>query len=154
VTNSFRTAITRRFIHADYHRPSDTADKINIPGMRKIVDMSEDVVQYLATVAERPDYVADKLGSGRPGADDGPRLGIRPNRDDTKDGVEIGTLYDDYPAAKAGLKVGDRIMELAGQKLKNYQTYLDVMNSQKKGTTIEAVIERDGKQMTVKIKLE
>ena len=30
--------------HVDYHRPSDTPDKINFPGMKKIVDMSQDLL--------------------------------------------------------------------------------------------------------------
>jgi Peptidase family M28/PDZ domain/PA domain len=139
--------------HPDYHKPSDTADKINIAGMRKIVDMSEEIVQHLATVGERPDYVAGKVQT-RGGGGNGPRLGITPTYNDEKEGVLLSGVADDMPAAKAGLKAGDRIVELAGKPIKNVQTYMDVMSSQKAGNTLEAVIERDGKKMTVKIKLE
>ncbi|HEX5271122.1 MAG TPA: M28 family peptidase, partial [Gemmataceae bacterium] len=37
--------------HPDYHRPTDTADKINVPGMRRVVDLTEDLTAYLATSA-------------------------------------------------------------------------------------------------------
>ena len=60
-------------IHADYHRPTDTADKINIAGMRKIVDLSVDVLQQMTTVEKRPDYVAGKSSSGGGGGGNGPR---------------------------------------------------------------------------------
>src|SRR5262249_33363096 len=63
--------------HEDYHRPSDTADKIDVPGMRKITDFTYDLVSRLETVPERPEYVAIKttnIGRG-----DIPRLGIRPS---------------------------------------------------------------------------
>src|SRR5262249_49964495 len=44
--------------HEDYHRPSDTADRINVPGMRRITDLGEELVAHFATAAERPEYVA------------------------------------------------------------------------------------------------
>ena len=40
-------------------------------------------------------------------------LGILPMRDDPEPGVEIRFVYPNSPAAKAGLKAGDRIMKLA-----------------------------------------
>jgi len=53
--------------HADYHRPSDTSDKINVPGMRRIVDLTEELAAHLATAA-RPEYVkvaGPSLGGGQ-----------------------------------------------------------------------------------------
>jgi hypothetical protein len=140
-------------IHPDYHKPSDTADKINVPGMRKIVDMSEELVQYLATVTERPDYVAGKLGGGG-GGGNGPRLGIQPTYPEDEKGVLLQGVGDGGPAAKAGLKGGDRIVEMAGKPVKKLEDYMEVMSKQKAGDTLELVIERDGKKMTVKVKLE
>jgi aminopeptidase YwaD len=140
--------------HPDYHKPTDTADKINVAGMRKIVDMSEEVVHHFATVAERPDYVAGKVNT-RGGGSNGPRLGFTPDYGKKDDkGIWIADVREGMPAAKAGLKGGDHIVELAGKGIKDLQGYMDVMSEQKAGTTIEAVIERDGKKMTVKIKLE
>ena len=53
--------------HADYHKPSDTADKINVEGMRKIADLSVDVIADLATEEKRPEYQTMKVGALRPG---------------------------------------------------------------------------------------
>ena len=127
--------------HPDYHKPSDTADKINVPGMRKIVDLSEDVVQYLATVPEHPDYVAGKVSTGR-GGNSGPRWGFTPAYGDEGKGVLISEVRDGMPAAKAGLKGGDRILEVAGKPIKDLQGFMDVMSGQKAGNTIESVIKR------------
>ena len=140
-------------IHPDYHRPSDTADKINVAGMRKIVDMSEEVLKHFTTVEKRPDYVEGRLRKRGPGG--GPRLGFTPgNYGEEGEGVLIAAVTDNLPAAKAGLKAGDRIVELAGKQVKNMTHYMDIMSDQKAGDTIEAVILRDDKKMTVKIKLE
>jgi Zn-dependent M28 family amino/carboxypeptidase len=144
--------------HPDYHRPSDTADKINIPGMAKIADLAEDTTDYLARVPERPQYIsvpAPHLNSGnqvvRGG---GPRLGIMPNYDDDKEGVLLDGVSEDNPAAKAGLKVGDRIIEIAGKPVKNVESYMAIMAGQKKGDKIDVTILRDGKKTTVKVALE
>jgi hypothetical protein len=140
-------------IHPDYHRPSDTADKINIAGMRKIVDMSQDTLTYLTTVTDRPDYVPGK-SSGGGGGGNGPKLRIVPKYPEEGEGVLLEGVVDGGPAAKGGMKAGDRIVELAGKPVKKLQDIIDIMNGQKSGDTIDAVVERDGKKTSLKIKLE
>src|SRR5207302_11372944 len=43
--------------HADYLRPSDTADKINVAGMARVADIAEDTLQYFSEAKERPEFV-------------------------------------------------------------------------------------------------
>ncbi|HBI45086.1 MAG TPA: aminopeptidase, partial [Planctomycetales bacterium] len=92
--------------HSDYHKPTDTADKVNVAGMRKVVDLSADVVSALATEAKRPEYQAVKVSSAK--RSDGPTLRVMPNYTDDGDGLLLDGVADDGPAAKAGLKAGDR----------------------------------------------
>lgn len=143
-------------IHPDYHKPSDTADKINVVGMRRIADLSEEVITRLATMEKRPDYIQVKVGSSGGGPrGDTPRLGVIPAYDDDgKDGLRIEGANAGTPGAKAGLKAGDRIVSLAGKPVKNIQSYMQIMATQKKGETLEIGIVRDGKTMTVKALLE
>jgi hypothetical protein len=138
--------------HPDYHRPSDTSEKINVPGMRKIVEFSMDAATALAT-GPPPDYVEVKTsGALRPS--DGPRLGIMPAYDKNVEGLTIDQVADGGPAAKAGLKAGDRIVELAGKQVTNVESYMEAMKTQKKGESIDVVVVRDGKKETVKVKLD
>ncbi len=142
--------------HEDYHMPSDTADKINVVGMRRITDLSEEVIARLATMEKRPEYtpIAVAGPSGRQRSD-GPRLGVMPAYDDDgKEGMKIEAATAGGPAAKAGLKGGDRIVSLEGKPVKNLQGFMQLMQTQKKGATIEIGIIRDGKPMTVKALLE
>jgi hypothetical protein len=139
--------------HADYHKPSDTADKINVAGMRKIADWSMDVVSDLATAEQRPEYQTVKVATVRPPSD-GPKLGIVPNYKEGDEGLGIDDVVGDGPAAKAGLKGGDKIVDIAGKPVKNITTYMEAMSAQKKGDTIDVTVLRDGKKQTIKVKLD
>jgi hypothetical protein len=141
-------------IHPDYHRPSDTADKINVEGMRRIVDMSEEVVLEFATSDKKLEYVAGKIGGGG-GGGGYPRMGFTPDYNEAGDkGVKVSEVNEGQPAAKAGIKAGDTIVELAGKTVKNMEAYMEVIRQQKRGDTIEIVVERGGKKETLKVKLE
>jgi hypothetical protein len=140
--------------HPDYHRPSDTADKINMEGMEQVSDLVESLIDNLRTTRERPTFVKVKGGmSASPGMR-GPRLGIRPTYGDDKDGVLLSGVTEGTPAAKAGLREGDRILEMAGKPVKNLETYMAVMAGQKKGDSLELGILREGKRVNVKVLLE
>lgn len=139
--------------HDDYHRPSDTSDKINVPGMRRIADLSQEAITTLAHM-EKPAYVKVKSDLGSPGKYEGPTLGIRPSYSDEEEGLLIGDVIEGRPAAKAGLQADDRIISINGKPIKNIQTYMTMLGGHKKGETLEVGILRDGKKKTVKVKLE
>jgi hypothetical protein len=141
-------------MHADYHRPSDTSDKINVEGMRRVADLVENLVNNLASMADRPKYVKVAGGGGiNPGVH-GPRMGIRPSYGDDKEGVLLDGVADGGPAAKAGLKAGDRITEIGGKPVKNLENYMVLLAAYKKGDVVEVGILRDAKKMMVKVKPE
>jgi hypothetical protein len=140
--------------HADYHRPSDTADKINYPGMRKVVDLTEETVTRLATAAERPVYV-ELAPPPAPPHGDVPRLGVRFDYGaDTKDGVLLDGVTPGLPAAKAGIKGGDVIVAIDGKPVRSIQGYMALLQGRKKGDAFEVEIVRGGKKATVKVTLE
>jgi hypothetical protein len=137
--------------HKDYHRPSDTADKLNVPGMTRVADLVERLARELATTTERPRYVYVKgrFSAGRRYA--GPTLGIMPgNYNDEEGGLLIAGVREGGPAEKAGLREGDRIVSLAGQPVKNIQTYMVILRTQKKGQPVEVGVLRNGKKLLLK----
>jgi hypothetical protein len=138
--------------HPDYHAPSDTADKINVPDMRRIVDMTEEAIQFLATTKDRPEYQQAK--SANPGRTTGPRLGFAPSYGEEGEGVLVDAVTDGGPAAKGGIKKGDRIVEIAGKPVKNLEAYMSAMGAHKAGETIEVTVLRDKKKIPLKVKPE
>jgi serine protease Do len=64
-------------------------------------------------------------------------------------GIFVGDLVKDGPAEKAGFMLGDRIIYMDGVEIKETGDIIRVRDSHKVGDTIDVVIERDGKEMTL-----
>jgi hypothetical protein len=137
-------------VHPDYHKPTDTADKIDLQGMAKVVDFTEMVIAKLVTDTERPEYIEVKGGTPSRGPG-GPKLGIQPAYESDKEGLTIDGVADGGPAAQAGMKAGDRIVELAGRPVTNIETYMVIMGAQRIGQPFDAVVIREGKKLTLKV---
>jgi hypothetical protein len=137
--------------HSDYHRPSDTSDKINVPGMSRVADFTAEIISYLDQVQDRPAYLAVKGSSGSLSRYSGmPRLGFKPaNYGESEGGVLVEYLLPEGAAARAGIKDGDRIVAIAGKPVQNVENYMVLMAAQKKGKAIPIGIIRNGKSLTV-----
>jgi hypothetical protein len=137
--------------HEDYHKPSDTADKINYEGEARIVSFVARIVSDIDRGDKRPTYaVAKSESQGRAG---GFRvyLGTIPNYAETNDGLKLDGVRDDSPAAKAGLKAGDRIVKMAGHEVKNVYDYTYALGEMKAGQEYEVEIARGSEHLTLKI---
>jgi serine protease Do len=100
----------------------------------------------------RPSFIEVKGGVGvRPSR--GPRLGVQPNYDST-DGVEVENVVAGGVAERGGIKKGDKILTIAGQETKTLRQYMQAMAQQKSGATIEIVVQRDKKEVKLKVKLD
>jgi len=136
--------------HNDYHKPSDTADKINYEGEARIVMFVERIVRDIDQSDKRPTYTFAK-------SDPQQRTGFRvylgtiPNYADSNDGLKLDGVRDGSPAAKAGLKAGDTVVKLAGRDIKNVYDYPYALGEMKGGQEYEVVVMRDGQRLTMKI---
>jgi S1-C subfamily serine protease len=63
----------------------------------------------------------------------------------------IKGVSDGGAAAKAGLKEGDKIVEIAGRPVTSVQSYMAVMAQLRRGEAVEVRVERDGKKQTFKV---
>ena len=136
--------------HDDYHKPSDTADKINYEGEARIVSFVERIVRDIDKNDKRPTYtVAKSDPQQRTGFN--VYLGTIPNYADSNDGLKLDGVRDDSPAAKAGLKAGDKVVKLAGREVKNVYDYTYALGEMKAGQEYEVEVMRDGKRLTMKI---
>jgi Tol biopolymer transport system component len=138
--------------HADYHKPTDTPDKINYPGTEQVTRFMGLIARSLATGQDVPFYKEQK----RP--DEGSRGGLRvylgtvPDySQDGIEGVKLSGVSAIGPAAKAGVIAGDIITKLAGKDIKNIYDYTFVMGVLKIGQETEMEVLRAGKKEVLKI---
>jgi aminopeptidase YwaD len=137
--------------HNDYHKPSDTSDKINYEGEAKIVSFVERIIRDLDKSDQRPTYaVAKSESQGRTG---GFRvfLGTIPNYADSNDGLLLDGVRDASPAAKAGMKAGDKIVKIAGHDVKNVYDYTFALGEMKGGQEYEIEVVRGTERLKLKI---
>jgi len=137
--------------HEDYHKPSDTADKINYEGEARVVSFVERIVRDIDRSDKRPTYTVAKSDSQ--GRTMGFRvyLGTIPNYADSNDGLKLDGVRNDSPASKAGLKAGDRIVKMAGREVKNVYDYTYALGEMKAGQEYEVEVVRGSERLTLKI---
>jgi aminopeptidase YwaD len=142
-------------LHSDYHKPSDTWDKINAPSAARLLDMVESVTLQLASADQPPSFqvvAEDKPGAG--GAGYGPYFGSIPDFGQTENGVKFSDVKPNSPAAKAGLKGGDVLVQFGDKPIKNLYDFTDALRRSKVGDVVEVKVLRDGQPLTVNVKLE
>lgn len=137
--------------HEDYHKPSDTADKINYEDEAHILSFVERIIRSIDASDARPVYTVAKSESL--GRTMGFRvyLGTIPNYADSGDGLLLDGVRDDSPAAKAGIKAGDRIVKLAGRDVHNVYDYTYALGEMKAGQEYELELMRGGERVKLKI---
>ena len=137
--------------HEDYHKPSDTADKINYEEEARILGVVARIVRDVDSSDKRPTYTLAKTEST--GRSTGFRvyLGTIPNYADSNEGLLLDGVRDESPAAKAGLKAGDRIVKLAGRDVRNVYDYTHALGEMKAGQEYEVEVVRGGERLTLKL---
>jgi aminopeptidase N len=151
--------------HRDYHRPTDTIDKIDAAGLVKVATFVREGVLYLAE-RDEPLTFTGTSNAEKPVSKSGPPPGIKPQSGRkvstgtmpdfayTGSGVRIASLAVNSPADKAGLKTGDVIIKFGEFKVTNLREYSDALKNYKPGDSVDLVYLRGDEENTTKITLE
>ncbi len=137
--------------HEDYHKPSDTADRINYVGEARIVAFVSHIVGSLQATNARPAYMLAKSESQGRATGFRVYLGTVPNYAEGTDGMKLDGVREGSPAEKAGLKAGDRIIKLAGRAVGNVYDYTNALTEMKAGQEYEVEVLRGTERLTLKI---
>lgn len=145
-------------LHSDYHKPSDTWEKINPDSAIRLLDVVEATGVQLANAEERPAFVVvaeDKPAGGAGGGGGyGPYFGSIPDFGQVENGVKFSDVRPQSPAAKAGLKAGDVLVQFGDKPIKNLYDFTDALRRSKVGDVVEVKVLRDGQPVTASVKLE
>jgi hypothetical protein len=134
--------------HPDYHRPSDTADKIDYDDLDRIVDFAAALLRRAEDLDQAPLFT--KVDP--PKQDGGGRAGVRvftgtiPDYSTSAKGLLLSGVIGGGPAEQAGLQKGDIIIEIAGQSITNIYDYTYALDVLKIGVAAKVVYLRDGQR--------
>jgi membrane-associated protease RseP (regulator of RpoE activity) len=144
-------------LHSDYHKPSDTWDKINAPSAARLLDLVGSVAVQLANAPAAPAFqvvAEDKPPAGGGGGGYGPYFGSIPDFGEIPNGVKFSDVKPNSPAAKAGLKAGDILIQFGDKPIKNLYDFTDALRRSKVGDVVEVKVLREGQTITASVKLE
>ncbi|MFN7987121.1 MAG: M20/M25/M40 family metallo-hydrolase [Thermoanaerobaculia bacterium] len=152
--------------HADYHRPSDTAEKIDVPGLAKVAAVAKELVAWLAG---RSEPLAVSIASKAPaepaasapaagGAAAAPparrvSFGTMPDFSFEGPGVKVEAVVPGSPAEKAGVKPGDVVLALDGKAVASLRDFSEKLKGMSPGQVVKATLRREGKELELSVTL-
>jgi hypothetical protein len=134
--------------HTDYHRPSDTADKINYEDLDRVVEFAATIARRIVDLETAPIFTKveqpTESGAGRAGV----RVftGTIPDYSTEVKGLLLSGVIGGGPAEAAGLQKGDVIVEIAGQTITNIYDYTYALEVLKIGEPAKVVYTRNGER--------
>ncbi len=136
--------------HNDYHKPSDDEQFINYKG-------EIDILNYMITLIKKLDdkgkisFVKTKDDSN----EESPRfkvtLGVVPDYAFEGEGMRIDGVSDGKPAAKAGLKSGDVVLQIGDNKVGDMMSYMKALGKFTKGDKAMVKVLRGKEEVSVEV---
>jgi hypothetical protein len=139
--------------HTDYHRSTDTRDKINAEGEVKVLNFVRSILYVLAESPDTIPFTHPAEDTTQKASSFHVYVGGVPDYGYDGDGVRISAIMEHSPAEKAGFKAMDVIVDFGGKKIKNIYDYTDALSKHKPGDVVDVVLDRGGIQITLPVTL-
>ena len=133
-------------LHADYHKPSDDADKINYAGEQVVLQHIYFVIESLND-KPRLAFLKTRETQTTTSARFSVSMGIMPDYTFAGTGVRADGVTDGKPAQKAGLKAGDIIIQLGENNISSLENYMQALGKFKKGEKTKVKFKRGNETM-------
>lgn len=143
--------------NADYHRVSDTPEKINYEALADLAGFVQEVVTWIGDGDEELTFIPPGAAEAAPVVAQGPprrtSLGGIPDFGRESGGVLLAGTVPGSPAEKAGVQKGDILVSLAGMPVDNLGDYSAALKAHQPGDTVEVVVKRDGSELRFQVEL-
>jgi hypothetical protein len=135
-------------IHANYHRPSDTPDRINIRGVATLTAYAQKLVANLGNAPTTPAFDPEtaKIRT-RSGGAMRVAFGTIPDYGENPKGFRLQGVSPGGTAEKIGLKAGDILTAFGEIQVKGIYDYMQALGKYKPGDKVVVKWLREDKEM-------
>ncbi|MDF1837722.1 MAG: M20/M25/M40 family metallo-hydrolase, partial [Planctomycetota bacterium] len=146
--------------HGDYHRPSDTVDQVNGPGLVQVAVFAKEGVAYMLereeplTITIEGSTMPTKVkGAKAPTQQGGRRVsfGTVPDFSFGGPGVRVDSVVAESPAAAGGVLAGDILLEVNGEEIDDLRGFSDLLKTLDPGQTVETIVQRGEEEITLSV---
>jgi len=137
-------------LHADYHRPTDDADKINYTGEYYIIRYINNVIAA-SSKQNKLAFTKTREQQTSTSARFSVSMGIMPDYTFNGNGVRVDGVSEGRAAQKAGLKTGDVVVQLGDNNISSLEMYMQALGKFKKGDKTTVKVKRAAEEKTFEI---
>ena len=142
--------------HADYHRPTDTADKIDGKGLVKIATLTRAVAFALANLPAPLTRTVTAVPGAVPAAPRSDRkvsIGVVPDFTFNGQGVRLDGTQPGGPAETAGMRQGDVIIQAGTTPISVLKDLSDLLKTKQPGDKLPVRFQRSGKEFQTMVEV-
>lgn len=135
--------------HADYHKPTDDANLVNYEGEKKVLSYITLIIEKTEKLPKLQFLQTKNPDMGR--AKNKVSMGVMPDYTFEGPGLKVDGVTEGKPAAAAGVKTGDIILELGGVKINNMGDYMKQLATFNKGDKTTVKVKRGTEEITLDV---
>lgn len=141
----------------NYHKPSDTYEKIDGEGLVKVATVTKEVIEYLSDREDPMPFTGSGNSDIKTSSE--PKIARKVSTGSVPDfayqgvGVKIGSVMEGADGRESPLKAGDIIIAINGKKVDDLKQYSDQLKQYSPGDEISLTVLRNEKEETVKLVL-
>lgn len=138
--------------HENYHRSSDTADKINIRGIHRVMDHIIELVESLDKIdAVDIGFIESTDPHSATFDFEGPTLGVLPDYSYSGRGFRVESVRDGEAADLGGIRDGDVIVRMDNIEIADIYDYMESLSEFKSEDQVSVTVRREGEEVTLNV---
>lgn len=136
--------------HTDYHKPSDDSPLVNYSG---ILEVSKIIYSVILNLDKTPiTFQKTKDENKQQAASFKVTMGVMPDYVFSGEGMRVDAVLDNRPAAVAGMKKGDVVIQIGEYPVKDVYEYMKALGKFEKSQETEVKVLRNGETVNLKVK--
>lgn len=140
-------------LHKDYHKASDTKDKINFEGMSDALSLVRECITRIQEKNDTIPYTLVPIDTTKKATSFSVYVGGIPDYGYDGEGLKISDVTPNSPAARAGMKPEDIIVKFGDKAIKNIYDYTGQLSKSKVGDVVDFVVKRAGTDIVLSVTL-